>query len=363
MDEGLNTFCQYLTEQEWERNYPSRRGEPRNMVDYMRTDKSLQTPIMTNSESVLQFGNNAYGKPATALNILRETVMGRELFDYAFKTYATRWAYKHPEPADFFRTMEDASAVDLDWFWRGWFYTTDRCDISLDAVKSYKPNTKNPGLESTRLQNERQAQVPSISAQRNATDLKTTLVDEKPDLKDFYNNYDPLAVTEADKQRYFQYLSTLTPQQQQRLNGNLNFYELNLHNVGGLVMPVVIQMTYDDGSQELSTIPAEIWRKNNEQVNKIIITPKNVVSFVIDPYQQTADTDLSNNAFPRQAAPTRFELFQQGMAGNNANQPKNPMQQAGTATAPATPGTTTQPAPASPIQQREKKQNPTSGSK
>jgi hypothetical protein len=196
--------------------------------------------------------------------------------------------------------------------------------------------------------------VPSISAQRNATDLKTTVVDEKPDLKDFYNNYDPLAVTEADKQRYFQYLSTLTPQQQQRLNGNLNFYELSLHNVGGLVMPVVIQMTYEDGSQELSTIPAEIWRKNNEQVSKIIITPKNVVSFVIDPYQQTADTDLSNNAFPRQAAPTRFELFQQGIA----NQPKNPMQQAGTA---ATPGTTTQPAPASPIQQREKKQNPTGG--
>ena len=353
MDEGLNTFCQYLTEQEWERNYPSRRGEPRNIVAYMQTDKSLQTPIMTNSESVLQFGNNAYGKPATALNILRETVMGRELFDYAFKTYATRWAYKHPQPADFFRTMEDASAVDLDWFWRGWFYTTDRCDISLEAVKSYKPNTKNPGLENARLQNERQAQVPSISAQRNATDLKTTLVDEKPDLKDFYNNYDPLAVTEADKQRYFQYLSTLTPQQQQRLNGNLNFYELNLRNVGGLVMPIVIQMTYEDGSQELTTIPAEIWRKNNEQVGKIIITPKNVTSFVIDPYQQTADTDLSNNAFPRQAAPSRFELFQAGQAGNNARQPQNPMQQAA-----ATPGTTTTPAPATPLERRENKPNP-----
>jgi hypothetical protein len=348
MDEGLNTFCQYLTEQEWERNYPSRRGEPRNMVDYMRTDKTLQTPIMTNSESVLQFGNNAYGKPATALNILRETVM----FDYAFKTYATRWAYKHPEPADFFRTMEDASAVDLDWFWRGWFYTTDRVDISLDAVKSYKPNTKNPGLESARMQNERQGQVPSISAQRNTTDIKSTLVDEKPDLKDFYNNYDPLAVTEADKQRYFQYLSTLTPQQQQRLNGNLNFYELNLRNVGGLVMPVVIQMTYDDGAQELTTIPAEIWRKNNEQVSKIIITPKNVVSFVVDPYQQTADIDLSNNAFPRQAAPSRFELFQAGQAGNNARQPLNPMQAA------ATPGTTNTPAPAAPLERRENKPNP-----
>ena len=354
MDEGLNTFCQYLTEQEWERDYPSRRGEPKNIVDYMRTDKSLQTPIMTNSESVLQFGNNAYGKPATALNILRETVMGRELFDYAFKTYATRWAYKHPQPADFFRTMEDASAVDLDWFWRGWFYGTDRCDISLEGVKYYRANTKNPGLENARLQKERQAQVPTLSAQRNATDIKQTAVEEKPELKDFYNGYDPLAVTEADKQRYFQYLNTLSPQQQQRLNGNLNLYELSLHNVGGLVMPVIIQMTYDDGTQDLVNIPAEIWRKNNEQVTKIIVSPKNVVSFVLDPYQQTADTDLSNNAYPRQPVASRFEMFQAGQVGNNAQQLKNPMQQA----AVATPGTTDKPAPPSPMQRKEDKPNP-----
>ena len=354
MDEGLNTFCQYLTEQEWERDYPSRRGEPKNIVAYMRTDKSLQTPVMTNSESVLQFGNNAYGKPATALNILRETVMGRELFDYAFKTYATRWAYKHPQPADFFRTMEDASAVDLDWFWRGWFYGTDRCDISLEGVKYYRANTKNPGLENARLQKERQAEVPTLSMQRNATDIKRTAVEEKPELKDFYNGYDPLAVTEADKQRYFQYLNTLSPQQQQRLNGNLNLYELSLHNVGGLVMPVIIQMTYDDGTQDLVNIPAEIWRKNNEEVTKIIVSPKNVVSFVLDPYQQTADTDLSNNAYPRQPVASRFEMFQAGQAGNNAQQPKNPMQQA---TA-ATPGTVDKPAPPSPLQKAEDKPNP-----
>ena len=354
MDEGLNTFCQYLTEQEWERDYPSRRGEPKNIVAYMRTDKSLQTPVMTNSESVLQFGNNAYGKPATALNILRETVMGRELFDYAFKTYATRWAYKHPQPADFFRTMEDASAVDLDWFWRGWFYGTDRCDISLEGVKYYRANTKNPGLENARLQKEQQAQVPTLSAQRNATDIKQTAVEAKPDLKDFYNGYDPLAVTEADKQRYFQYLNTLSPQQQQRLNGNLNLYELSLRNVGGLVMPVIIQMTYDDGTQDLVNIPAEIWRKNNEEVTKIIVSPKNVVSFVLDPYQQTADADLSNNAYPRQPVASRFEMFQAGQVGNNAQQPKNPMQQA----AAATPGTVDKPAPVSPLQKAEDKPNP-----
>ncbi|NML63666.1 M1 family metallopeptidase [Hymenobacter sp. RP-2-7] len=353
MDEGLNSFVQFLTEQAWERNYPSRRGEPRNMVDYMRTDKSLQTPIMTNSESVLQFGNNAYGKPATALNILRETVMGRELFDYAFKTYAQRWAYKHPEPADLFRTMEDASAVDLDWFWRGWFYTVDRCDIALDNVKMYRINTKNPGVENARIRTERQAQPQTITQQRNAKDIPQTLVEQNPDLKDFYNGYDPLAGSAQEQARYQQYVNTLTPEQQKRVGSGLNVYELALRNVGGLVMPVVLQMTYDDGSQEIQTIPAELWRKNNEQVSKLILTPKNVVSFVIDPYQQTADTDLSNNAFPRQSTPTRFELFQQGLAGPA---PQNPMQQAGMSS--AAPGTPGQPAPMSPLQRQENKPNP-----
>jgi hypothetical protein len=322
MDEGLNSFVQFLTEQEWERNYPSRRGEPRNIAAYMATDKSLQSPIMINSESALQFGNNAYGKPATALNILRETVMGRELFDYAFKTYAQRWAYKHPTPADLFRTMEDASAVDLDWFWRGWFYTTDHTDLALESVKSYNTSTRNPQVENARLQQQKAAAPQSITAQRNATDIPKTLVDEKPELKDFYNNYDPLAVTPTDQQRYTALLSTLTPEQQQRLgDSQSNFYELSLRNVGGLVMPVVLQMTYADNTQEIQTIPAEIWRKNNERVTKVIVTKKPVISFVIDPFQQTADTDLSNNAFPRQPAASRFELFQQQQQA----QP-NPMQ-------------------------------------
>jgi hypothetical protein len=311
MDEGLNSFVQFLTEQEWERNYPSRRGEPRNIATYMATDKSLQTPIMINSESALQFGNNAYGKPATALNILRETVMGRELFDYAFKTYATRWAYKHPTPADFFRTMEDASAVDLDWFWRGWFYTTDHTDLALESVKSYNASTRNPQVENARLQQQKAAAPQSITAQRNAQDIKQTLVEAQPELKDFYNNYNPLAVTSADQQRYTDLLGSLTDEQKQRLGDAQNFYELSLRNVGGLVMPVVLQMTYADNTQEIQTIPAEIWRKNNAQVSKVIVTKKPVISFVIDPFQQTADTDLSNNTFPRQPAASRFELFQQ----------------------------------------------------
>ncbi|MFC6225964.1 M1 family metallopeptidase [Hymenobacter artigasi] len=324
MDEGLNSFVQFLTEQEWERNYPSRRGEPRNIAAYMATADNLQSPIMINSESALQFGNNAYGKPATALNILRETVMGRELFDYAFKTYAQRWAYKHPTPADLFRTMEDASAVDLDWFWRGWFYTTEHTDIALESVKSYNASTRNPQVENARLQQQKAAAPQSITAQRNATDIPKTLVDEKPELKDFYNNYDPLAVTPADQQRYTAMLGTLTPEQQQRLgDSQSNFYELSLRNVGGLVMPVIVQMTFADNTQEIQTIPAEIWRKNNAQVTKVIVTKKPVISFVIDPFQQTADTDLSNNAFPRQPAASRFELFEQ----QRPQAQPNPMQQ------------------------------------
>lgn len=322
MDEGLNTFTQYLTEQEWERNYPSRRGEPKNIVDYMRTGKNLQTPIMTNSESVLQFGPNAYAKPATGLNILRETILGRELFDYAFKEYARRWAYKHPTPADFFRTMEDASGTDLDWFWRGWFYTTEASDLAITGVKWYSVDSKNPEIENARKRELINQAPQTLSQQRNLQDIKRTLVDEKPELKDFYNNYDPLATTDADKQRYQQMVKGLTPEQQQRLNAGLNFYEVSLKNVGGLTMPVIVQMTYQDGKQEKMTIPAEIWRKNNAEVTKVFITEKPVVSFVLDPNLETADIDLSNNAWPQKATPSRFELFEQ----QQRTQP-NPMQQ------------------------------------
>ncbi|MBD2715968.1 M1 family metallopeptidase [Microvirga sp. STR05] len=322
MDEGLNTFTQYLTEQEWERNYPSRRGEPKNIVDYMRTGKNLQTPIMTNSESVLQFGPNAYAKPATGLNILRETILGRELFDYAFKEYARRWAYKHPTPADFFRTMEDASGTDLDWFWRGWFYTTDASDLAITSVKWYSVDSKNPEIENARKRELINQAPQTLSQQRNLQDIKRTLVDEKPELKDFYNNYDPLATTDADKQRYQQLVKGLSPEQQKRLNSGLNFYEVGLKNVGGLTMPVIVQMTYEDGKQEKMTIPAEIWRKNNAEVTKVFITEKPVVSFVLDPLQETADIDQSNNAWPQKAAPSRFELFEY----QQRPQP-NPMQQ------------------------------------
>lgn len=311
MDEGLNSFVQFLSEQEWQRDYPSRRGEPRNMVEYMKMDKKLQQPIMTNSESITQLGNNAYGKPATALNILRETVLGRKLFDYAFKEYARRWAFKHPMPADFFRTMEDASGTDLDWFWRGWFYTTDHVDQEITGVKWYTVDTKNPEVENPRRREMINAEPKSISQQRNLQDIPKTLMDAKPELKDFYNSYDPLAVTAENKSQYQKYLGTLTPEEREILNKGLNFYEVGLRNNGGLVMPVVMQLTFEDGSNQIVRIPAEIWRYNDEEVTKVFVTEKPVVSFVLDPYQETADIELNNNSYPQRTQPSRFELFKQ----------------------------------------------------
>ncbi|TPE43888.1 M1 family metallopeptidase [Pontibacter mangrovi] len=320
MDEGLNTFMQYLAEQEWERNYPSRRGEPQDIVEYMKSAPNTMVPIMTNSESVLQFGNNAYGKPATALNILRETVMGRELFDYAFKEYAKRWAFKHPMPADFFRTMEDASGVDLDWFWRGWFYTTDHTDIAMTDVKWYTIDSQDPAFVNAQLREQQNKAPQTLSQQRNLNDIKKTRVELRPQLNDFYNNYDPLATTAEDEQAYRQFLGQLTPEQKEKLNSGLNFYEVSFENQGGLVMPLVVRMSYEDGSEEVVNIPAEIWRYNNDEITKVFITEKPVVSFELDPYLQTADTDLSDNAFPRQVAPSRFEIFKQ------ERQRSNPMQ-------------------------------------
>ncbi|MFD2514650.1 M1 family metallopeptidase [Pontibacter locisalis] len=321
MDEGLNTFMQYLAEQEWERNYPSRRGEPANIVEYMKSAKNTQVPIMTNSESVLQFGNNAYGKPATALNVLRETVMGRELFDYAFKEYSNRWAFKHPMPADFFRTMEDASGVDLDWFWRGWFYTTDHTDVSIDDVKWYTVDSQNPEFVNAQLREQQNKAPKTLSEQRNLKDIPKTRLDNRPELKDFYNSYDPLATTAADQQRYQSFLKSLTPAEKKALDSGLNFYEVSFKNLGGLVMPLIVRMEFEDGSEEVVNIPAEIWRYNNEDITKVFITEKPVANFELDPYLQTADTELSNNFFPRRLAPSRFDIYKQ-----QQREQQNPMQ-------------------------------------
>ncbi len=322
MDEGLNSFVEYLAEQEWDRNYPSRRGEAKNIVNYMKMDKSTMVPIMSNSENILQFGNNAYGKPATALNILRETVMGRELFDYAFKEYCRRWAFKQPYPADLFRTLEDASGVDLDWFWRGWFYTTDPVDQAIEEVKWYGIDGKNPEENKAAAKSDFQKSEETISNIRNKTDIPETVVEANPDLKDFYSTYDQFAVSEEDKKEYQNFLNSLTEEEKELIQKNKNFYVLNFKNKGGIPMPIILKLEYEDGSSEVMRIPVEIWRKNNVSVNKIIPTEKKVMRWVLDPFQETADINLEDNNFPREPAqPTKVELFKY----RSRNTP-NPMQ-------------------------------------
>jgi hypothetical protein len=324
MDEGLNTFVQYLTEQEWERGYPSRRGPAYKIADYMRGDKSNISPIMTNSESIRQFGNNAYGKPATALNILRETIMGRELFDYAFKTYCERWKFKHPTPADFFRTMEDASAVDLDWFWRGWFFSTDYVDIALTDVKLFQLNTQNPAVERAFLNDRFNERDVHIGETRNNKDIKETINEKDNLIDDFYGKRDIYQVDALDLKEYERLKKTLNSKNINLLNAGYFFYELSFENVGGLVMPLIIKVTYMDESSEVIRIPAEVWRSKEYNISKVFILKKEVAGFQLDPYLETADTDLQNNTWPRKAIPSRFDLFQQRKRRMEVDE--NPMQ-------------------------------------
>ena len=277
----------------------------------MRGDKSNISPIMTNSESIRQFGNNAYGKPATALNILRETIMGRELFDHAFKTYCERWKFKHPTPADFFRTMEDASAVDLDWFWRGWFFSTDHVDIALTDVKLFQLNTQNPEVEKAFLKEQNDNRDIHIGETRNATSIDETINEKDPLIDDFYGKRDLYKVDALDVKEYDQLKSRMNKDQMALLNAGYFFYELTFDNIGGLVMPLIIKVSYTDESSEVIRIPAEVWRSKEEVITKVFILEKEVVSFQLDPYLETADTDLYNNSWPRRAQPSRFDLYEQ----------------------------------------------------
>ena len=311
MDEGLNTFCQYLAEMEWDVNYPSRRGPAYKIVDYMKGDKSNITPIMTNSESIFQFGNNAYGKPATALNVLRETIMGRELFDHAFKQYAQTWKFKHPTPADFFRVMEDASGIDLDWFWRGWFFSTDHCDIAINDVKWMQISDKNPDKQKPFERKMNDSKEDFVGDIRNKSNAENTVVELDPSTKDFYNSFDKYKVTSLDKEDYKKYYDKLGDEEKKMLSLKKNFYEVNLRLVGGLVMPIILEFTFKDGSKEKLYIPAEIWKMGNKTASKVFWFEKEVCSINLDPNLETADVDRSNNYWPTRVVPSRFELYQQ----------------------------------------------------
>ena len=308
MDEGLNTFLQYLTEQEFEKGYPSRRGPAYKIVNYMKGDKDRISPIMTNSESIHQFGNNAYGKPATAMNILRETIMGRELFDYAFKIYSNRWMFKHPNPEDLFRSLEDASSIDLDWFWRGWFYSTDHVDISLDNIKYYRINDQNPVTNKAEKKiNFTEVYNKDISNQRNK-ELVTYRENDKG-LEDFYTSYDPFKATPKEIKKYEKFKENLNEDELEIINSNQHFYELEFSNIGGLVMPIILDFTFLDNTNKIIKIPAEIWKKNSSKITKVFAFDKEVNLIELDPFMETADTDRSNNFWPPKMEPSKFELY------------------------------------------------------
>lgn len=320
MDEGINTFLQYLAEQEWEDEYPSRRGDPEKIVPYMQG--GFQRPIMTGSEEILQFGPNAYAKPATALNILRETILGRELFDFAFREYARRWKFKRPTPSDFFRTMEDASGVDLDWFWRGWFYSTDHVDLAIDRVRLYQIDSGDPEEAAERKRKERTEQEPTLSEQRNEELSKR--IDWQPGLKDFYNSpdYDEFAVEEPARKAFQKMLDELDEKQRALLKRTTNFYVVRFRNAGGLVMPIIVRVHYADNTNELVRIPADIWRANGTQVDRLFVSEKEIARLELDPYRETADTETSNNHWPPKLVPSRFQLFKDKESENDMQKAK-----------------------------------------
>jgi len=310
MDEGLNSYLDGVAGREWDPDIPWG-VEPRDIVDYMKSDQ--QVPIMTQSDSVLNLGPNAYGKPQVALNILRETILGRDLFDFAFREYSRRWMFKRPTPSDFFRTMEEASGVDLDWFWRGWFYSTDHVDISVDRVFILRIDTKDPDIDFDRRREEELDKPFSILVMRNEKEGKQLWIDKNEDVKDFYDENDRFTVTNADRNEYTEFLDGLEDWEKLALaravDEDQNYYVLEFSNLGGLVMPVILQLTFADGTEEIMRIPAEIWRRSPAAVKKLIVSDKELTQVVVDPLWETADIDVENNHYPRRIIPSRIEAF------------------------------------------------------
>ena len=336
MDEGLNSYLQYLTQELWDNTFPSNGGPAWTITNYMKLPKDQLEPIMTNSENINNFGANAYSKVATGLNILRETVVGRELFDEAFRTYAKRWAFKSPTPADLFRTLEDATGEDLDWFWRGWFYGTDACDISIDTVKHAVPDIAAIPARTV----DTTFMVPlakpavnpfdDISKMRNRTDKNIVFeTDKDTSLRDFYWKYD----REMEKYDSTKYPVVVSPQTEaldeegKQKYGDKQLYEITFSNKGGLVMPIIIEWTFKDGSTEIERIPAQVWRKNEQKVTKTFMKDKEVASIKLDPYRETADIDETNNSYGDIKPPSKFKLFKQKQNVPQSQMP-TPMQKA-----------------------------------
>jgi len=307
MDEGLNTFVQYVAEQDFgkwypdalspgQSAYPSRRGPAANITRYMGGDQNYIAPIMTKGLNTYQFGNNAYGKPGTALNILRETVMGEELFDYSFREYSKRWMFKHPTPEDFFRTMEDASAVDLDWFWRGWFYTTDYVDIGVKEVKKFYVTTK-PN------------KIGANMAKRYGIDEKDLVYFVEEGSDEYTEGMTSENVSEKSTSLKEYLMDNFSAAERATMKEPKYFYSVTFNKPGGLVMPIIVEYTYADGTSKTETYPAQIWRLNDKEVSKAIASAKEIVSITVDPKLETADVDTSNNSWPREVKQGEFDEF------------------------------------------------------
>ncbi|WP_221033138.1 M1 family metallopeptidase [Actomonas aquatica] len=319
IDEGINSFLDSVAGYEWDPDMPWTRSLPRDLIPYMIS--SNQVPIMTQSDSILQFGNNAYGKPSAAFHLLRDTILGRELFDHAFKTFANRWKFKRPTPSDFFRTMEEASGVDLDWFWRGWFYTTDHVDVSLDAIYRLRLDTEDPDIDYTRRRQEELDKPIKVGVKLNEQEGIETWVDRHPDLRDFYDENDVYIVTNKERNKYHEFLEKLEDWERTALERAVaedkNYYVLEFSNLGGLVTPIILELEFADGRSERRYIPAEIWRRNPHQVRKLIVLEKGdeLTSVVIDPDWETGDANVDNNAYPRRIIPSRIESYKDKREG------------------------------------------------
>jgi len=316
MDEGLNSFLDGIAGREWDPDMPWG-VEPRDVTGYMKSQN--QVPIMTQSDSVLRLGPNAYTKPAVALNILRETILGRELFDFAFKEFSRRWMFKRPTPSDFFRTMEEASGIDLDWFFRGWFYTTDHVDVSLDKIYKLRLDTKNPDIDYGRLRDAEGTKPEALFNERNRADGRKTWLELNEDVRDFYDENDRFTVTNKERNKYNSFLKGLDPWERKVFDRAVaedkNYYVLEFSNKGGLVMPIILGLSFTDGSSEKMYIPAEIWRRSPDAVKKLLALDKELVSVIVDPDWETADVDVDNNSYPRQIVPSRVEAFKRSGRG------------------------------------------------
>ncbi|WP_396163271.1 M1 family metallopeptidase [Flavobacterium sp.] len=300
MDEGLNTFLEFLAESTFDPNFPSTRGPAKNIVPYMKGNQKYLEPIMSNSENIYNFGANAYGKPATGLNILRETIMGRELFDHAFKTYANRWKFKHPTPEDFFRTMEDASAVDLDWFWRGWFYSTDYTDIGVKSVKQFYVSTE-ASKEAQAMFNRRGRKI------SDGEPMLYLVTEDTPDFKQELKK----GLDAKNIQALSEYLDkNYTAEEKNALKSPKFFYEVEFEKPGGLIMPIIVELQFEDGTSETQKFPAQIWRRNNDTAKRVFATEKKVVKIQVDPKLETADVDVENNYWPKGETESKFDTLE-----------------------------------------------------